>query len=178
MDEGLDTGPVFTRHRIAISDDDDAGTLTTRLGALAAEIVSTDLEPVVSGMFVAEPQDAARVTLAPPIRHEDQNLDFTQSAQSLAWRIRGLAPKPGAHTLLRGKRLKVLAATTCEEPVNGPPGTVVATKRSVWVATGEGTLELLRAQLEGKGAQSAADLVNGRAISNGDHLGNPDTSTR
>jgi methionyl-tRNA formyltransferase len=177
MDEGLDSGPVFTRRRLSIAEDEDAGTLTARLGALAAEVVTEDLEAAVSGGLVAEPQDLAHVTLAPPIRHEDQNLDFDGSAQALAWRIRGLAPKPGAHTTLKGKRLKILAARACAEPVNGPPGTITATKRAIWIATGQGALELLRAQPEGKGAQSAADLINGRVLANGDRVGGADASS-
>ncbi|MGC4070025.1 MAG: methionyl-tRNA formyltransferase [Polyangiaceae bacterium] len=171
MDEGLDTGPVFARRRIAIDEADDTGTLTTRLGELAARVVTEDIEAAVSGRLVAEPQDPTQVTLAPPIRHEDQNLDFNQPAQSLVWRIRGLAPKPGAYATLKGKRIKLLAAKARDESVNGPPGMVTTTKRAIWISTGQGSIELLRAQPEGKGAQNAPDLINGRVLANGDCLG-------
>jgi methionyl-tRNA formyltransferase len=39
------------------------------------------------------------------------------------------------------------------------------------VATGEGSLELVRAQLEGRKEVSGRDLVNGRALTDGVVLG-------
>lgn len=171
IDEGLDSGPVLSRHPISIQSDEDCGTLTQRLGLLAADVLHQDLHRAIRGELRAEPQDAALVTLAPPIRHEDQILCFEQSAQSLECRIRAFAPKPGAFTQVRGKRLKIFAARVASESTDGPPGTISVLKRRVLVATGNGCLELLRLQLEGKAVQGAADLVNGRALVDGDLLG-------
>jgi methionyl-tRNA formyltransferase len=39
------------------------------------------------------------------------------------------------------------------------------------VGTGRGVLEIIHAQVEGKKAQSAIDLHNGRAVLTGDRLG-------
>jgi methionyl-tRNA formyltransferase len=51
------------------------------------------------------------------------------------------------------------------------PGTVIRCERDeIWVATGQGVLELHRAQLEGKKPLTARELVNGRAIAAGDLL--------
>jgi methionyl-tRNA formyltransferase len=171
IDEGLDSGPVLSRHSISIHSGEDCGTLTQRLSILAAEVLRQDLHRAIRGELRPEPQDAALVTLAPPIRHEDQVLGFEQSAESLECRIRAFAPKPGAVTQVRGKRLKIMAARIASESTIGPPGTVSVLKRRVLVATGQGCLELLRLQLEGKAVQSAADLVNGRGLVDGDLLG-------
>lgn len=171
MDEGLDTGPVLSRHAISIDPDEDGGSLTQRLGALAAEVLRQDLYRAVSGELKALPQDASQATLAPPIRHEDQLLDFRQSARALKCKILALAPKPGAVSQIRQRRLKLLAAKTATESTNGPPGTVSIFKRRIVVSTGDGSLELLRLQLEGKAVQAAADLVNGRSLVDGDRLG-------
>jgi methionyl-tRNA formyltransferase len=171
MDEGLDTGPVYTRHELPIQADDDAGSLTVKLGQLSAEVVATDLQAVVGGQISSVPQDSARVTWAPPIKHDDQILDFTLPAAQISGKIRGLSPKPGAFTTLRGRRLKLLQVRRSDEPVSGPPGTVKLSKRSIWIATGEGSLEVLRLQPEGKGVQQPSDVINGRGISDGDHLG-------
>jgi methionyl-tRNA formyltransferase len=171
MDEGLDTGPVFTRHSLKILENDDTGSLTIRLAQLAADVVLSDLARVVDGQLQSVPQDEALTTWAPPLKHEDQSVDFAQTAIQILGKIRGLSPKPGAVTTLRGKRLKLLEGRVSAEPVNGPPGTVTLTKRSICVATGAGAVELLRLQLEGKAVQAAADLINGRAIASGDSLG-------
>src|SRR6185503_5571194 len=49
MDEGLDTGPVFAVHRVPIGEDETAGELAVRLGALAADVVRADVPRVVRG---------------------------------------------------------------------------------------------------------------------------------
>lgn len=177
MDIGLDSGPVYSRHSIALLPDDDAGTLTRRLSLLAAEVLRSDLERAVSGELSAVEQDASLVTLAPPISHEDQILHFDQSAVVLDRRIRALAPKPGAFCHLRSKRLKILGARLVAESANGPHGTVTVDKGRVFVATSAGSLELLRLQLEGRAVQSALDVVNGRGIASGDRLGAPNGQT-
>jgi methionyl-tRNA formyltransferase len=171
MDEGLDTGPIYSRHPIAIEADSDAGALTERLARLAADVVHRDLRAAVAGELPLLPQDATSATFAPPIRHEDQILDFTQSALSIERRIRALSPKPGAYTCVRQRRLKVHAARVVSDSTTGPPGTVMLEKRRILVATGQGSLELKQLQIEGKATQSAADAANGRILLNGDLLG-------
>jgi methionyl-tRNA formyltransferase len=170
MDEGLDTGPVFSRKAIAIGPSEDTGALTQRLSLLAAEVLRHDLQRAVSGELIPAPQDAAAATLAPPIRHEHQILDFHQSARALERQIRAMSPKPGALTQVRQRQLKILSANVVPEPTIGPPGTATVLKRRILLATGDGTLELLRLQLEGKAVQGATDLANGRGIIDGDML--------
>lgn len=171
MDEGMDTGPVYSVQSIPIDGDEDAGTLTERLALLAAEVVETDLSRAVGGELRPIPQDSGLVTYAPPITHADQQLSFERSAAELLRRIRALSPSPGAVTTIREKRLKILSAREATESVSGPAGTVALLKRRILVATSDGTLELLRLQLEGKPVQAAADVVNGRGVLDGDRLG-------
>jgi methionyl-tRNA formyltransferase len=170
MDIGLDSGPVYSQRSIPIRSDETTGSLTERLAQLAADVLRDDLARAVSGELTAMPQDASSITLAPPIRHADQLLDFTGAATALDCRIRALAPKPGAVCLLRNRRLKILASCVANEPTPGPPGSVSVTKGRIFVATAQGSLELLRLQLEGKAVQSARDIVNGRGIADGDRL--------
>jgi methionyl-tRNA formyltransferase len=170
MDEGLDTGPVYTRHEITVDENDDTGTLSEKLAKLAANVVECDLRKVVEGKLTPAAQDSLAVTYAPPLRHEDQWVDFTRSSDKIIGIIKGLSPKPGAFAKLRGRRLKLIQARKCDELVEGPPGTVWLSKRSICVATGDGSLELLRIQPEGKGIQNANDFVNGRGIASGDRF--------
>jgi methionyl-tRNA formyltransferase len=173
MDEGLDTGPVYTERRIPIDGADDAGSLARKLAELAAQVVREDLPRAVDGRLLAVPQDAARATLAPPLTREHGRIDWGHSARRIADQVRGLSPRPGAWTTLGGRTLKVLSARS-GPPGQGAhaPGTVVrADQAGLWIATAGGTLDLLRGQLEGRKAMSAADLLNGRALRLGDALG-------
>lgn len=173
MDEGLDTGPVFSRHALDLSDTETGGSLAERIATLAAHVVRADLAGAVSGKLVAEPQDAALASHAPLIERQHLQVDWGRSAVDIARLVRGMAPKPGAFTLLGGKVLRLHDA----RPLSGPmpvaaaPGTISVLGKRALVATGSGTLELVNAQLEGKKALMAQDLINGRVLVEGLVLG-------
>jgi methionyl-tRNA formyltransferase len=173
MDDGLDTGPVLRVRRITIDPDDDAGRLSERLAELAAVMVREDLGPAVDGTLVPVPQDDSLATLAPPLTREHGRIDWTRPAREIVAQVRGLSPRPGAYTLRAGRALKVLAAAVGEgPPLARGPGTVVRADRGgLWVVAADGVVDVRRAQLEGKRAMDAGDLVNGRALQLGDVLG-------
>jgi len=85
--------------------------------------------------------------------------------------VRAFSPRPGAHTLLHGKPLKVAQARLSTWPALGEPGLVRVVGKQVLVSTVDGTLELCRAQLEGRKELPAIDLSHGRVLKDGDVLG-------
>jgi len=173
MDAGLDTGPVFTERKTPISLDDDAGTLSARLAELAAVVVREDVPRVARGELTSVPQVAERATVAPPLAKEVGRIDWRKPAQEIRNLTRGLHPRPGAFTTIRGKILKMLSVRPSgAAPAGGTPGTVIrADKGGAFVATGDGAIEVLVAQVEGKKPLRGGDLVNGRTLKEGDLLG-------
>jgi methionyl-tRNA formyltransferase len=173
MDVGMDTGPVYTRHRMAIGVDETAGELTTRLGALAAQVVRADLLRVVGGELVAGAQDEASATHAPILTKLDGLIDWKKAASEVHNHIHGMQPWPGAYTRIRGKTLKILRAhVRSEQALHVPPGRVlVADSGGLVVACGTGSIEVLSLQLEGRKALSAREFVAGRGLVAGDEVG-------
>jgi len=164
MDAGMDTGPVLSRHPLAIGDDETAGELAGRLGELAAEVLRVDLPRALRGELVPEPQDESLASNAPPLSREQGRIDFTQPAASIKNLVRGLAPRPGAFTSVGGKALRVSAVRVSRRDRAGAPGTVHVEDGAPWVTTGNGSLELTSVQLEGRRLVSGKDLVNGRVL--------------
>ena len=176
MDEGMDTGPVFSTRSIPIGDSETAGQLAERLAELAARCVREDLPRVLSGKLSAAPQDDTRATMAPLIKREHTVIDWTRSPLEVKNLVRGMAPKPGAFSGVRGKKLKVLVSEPAPggEALDGRPGEVVrAEGGDLWVCAGGGCAAILEAQLEGKRALGSRDLINGRALRVGDLLEAP-----
>lgn len=172
MDEGMDTGPVFTQHVIPIGPDMTADELSVELGQLAADVVRRDLLRAVAGEIRAEPQDGTMATTAPILQKEDGRIDWTRDMRAVHDHVRAMTSWPGAFTHAGGKLFKVLATRRGSEVTSGAPGTVVvADKHGLEVACGRGTLRILRGQLEGKKALNAQELVSGRAVSPGMALG-------
>ena len=172
MDAGLDTGPVFIERALPIGPHETAGELAERLAELAAVVVREDLPRAVAGELRALPQDASLASHAPPIEREHARLDWSAPAVTIDRLIRAMSPRPGAHTSVRGKMLKIVAARVRPGASELPPGSVAISETGeLTVATGEGALAVLRAQLEGRKALDAVDLINGRALKTGDTLG-------
>lgn len=171
VDEGLDSGPMFSHHELSIGPDETAGELAERLAELAAHVVESDLQSVVDGKLTAAPQDEAQVTLAPPLERANGRIDWTRSCDDVHNLVRGLAPRPGAYTTLAGKSLKITVTRRASAAPSLRPGEVRVERPRVLVGTGRGAIELVRAQLEGKRELDALSLVNGRALNDGDMLG-------
>ncbi|APR78825.1 Methionyl-tRNA formyltransferase [Minicystis rosea] len=173
MDEGMDTGAVFTIHRIPIGPETTADELGVDLGKLAADVVRADLVRVVEGAVTATPQDHASATMAPILEKDHGRIAWDRPAHAVHDHVRGMTSWPGAFTTAQGKTLKVLESRTgAETGSSAPPGTVVAAgKQGIEVACGAGTLRILKAQAEGRKPLGAAELVGGRTIVAGMVLG-------
>ncbi len=168
MEEGLDTGPVYTARRVPIAPLETGGELCERLARLCAQMVRDDLPDALQGRLVPTPQDDALATYAPPITHDHCAVNFDTPAHDIANHIRALSPKPGVRAWLRGKCFKLVSARVVADTVQGPPGRVtIDSGARILVATGAGTLELLYGQPEGRKVCASRDLINGRAIQDG-----------
>lgn len=168
MEATLDTGPSFLVAREPIRPDDTVATLEPRLAALGAPLLIETLDRLEAGTVTAAPQGDEGVTYAAPVTKEMGYLDpLTEGASALEYRIRGLAPRPGAFLVVGGKMLKVLEARA--ESSDTAPGTVAAVRKDgLLVGTIEGGLLLTRVQPENKAPMAAADFARGARLSPGD----------
>jgi methionyl-tRNA formyltransferase len=168
MDEGMDTGPVLCTRTIDIGENETAGELYVRLGELGANIVRRDLARAVDGELEAVAQHHEQATMAPMLQKADGRVDWEAPATKVHNLVRGMTPWPGAHTTLDGKRFKVLQTRLSEAETTAVPGTIVALGKDAFtVACGQGAVNVLRGQLEGRKALDAAQLAAGRAIATG-----------
>jgi methionyl-tRNA formyltransferase len=101
----LDAGPIAAQQAFAIGPEDDFGTVSTRAGELAAELL---------GQALPEPrlreQPSEGVTYAEKIRPADRELDWSRPAQELANRVRALSPHIGARAELHGRPVTIWRA--------------------------------------------------------------------
>jgi methionyl-tRNA formyltransferase len=170
MDAGLDTGPVFSFHRAAIGDDDDAQSLHDRLAALGAEAVVATLADIAAGRARAVPQPEAGATYAKKISKEDGELDWARPCAEIDRTIRALRPAPGARTLLRGEVIKVWRAQCLAR--GGTPGEVLDTSaEGIAIGCGEGALLVTELQRPGGTRLAAAEFMRGFPLSRGERLG-------
>lgn len=173
MAEGMDTGDMLLTETVAIAPDDNFEDVHDKLGEAGARVLLRTLDAAKRGELHPIPQNDADATYAAKIEKAECLVDWTWDAARLHDKIRGLSPFPLAYTTLPGgKLLKIVRAHPEEADASAPAGTVIAAdKGGIRVACGRGVLVIETATPEGKKAQSAADLVNGRQIAVGDKLG-------
>ena len=165
MDEGLDTGPVYSIRTLSIAPGETAGVLSERIAELCATVIREDLPCALQGTITAVAQDESVATYAPPITREHCTVDWNSSATLIESQVRGLAPRPGARTWLDGRCFRLLNARAVPDDAAASPGSVRFDGACrVLISTGMGALELLDGQVEGRRVCNARDLVNGRAI--------------
>lgn len=165
----VDTGDIILARRAPILPEDDAGTLHDRLARLGAEVVVETVRHLEAGTVDARPQDETRATYAPKIFQEDARIPWQRPAEAVYNHIRGLAPYPGAWTLHDDTLLKVYRARIGRGA--GEPGEVIeAQDDRLTVACGEGALDLLEVQREGRQRVSAEAFLRGYDLRPGDRL--------
>ena len=173
MDATLDTGDMLLAGAIPIAPDDTSGTLIPKLADLGARLLIETLEGLANGSLPRRPQNHAEATLAPALTPEDGMIRWREAAHTTQCRIRGVNPKPGAFAQIKGKRVKIWAASE-SEALNGSaaPGTLLALSKSpigVVVACGNGTaLRLEEVQPDSGKRMSALDWARGQRLAPGD----------
>lgn len=162
VDEGLDTGPVVAMEPTAVRPGETAGELTTRLAALGASMLAAYLPAFVAGEITPRAQPAEGATAAARVRVEEAFIDPVRHRREAVLRaVRAFDPKPGAWTVLDGKRLKLWRARAVEASEPGP-GVAAELGGAILLGTADGPVELVEVQPAGRGRMEAAAWMRGR----------------
>lgn len=169
LDAGMDSGPVLARREVEIDPDDNSATLLEKCANSGCGLLLRYLCGEASDGWELTPQPDEGVSYAPKIDKSEAEIDWTASARKIFNKIRALYPAPVAYTIVKGKRLKILAARPLEG--QGQPGVVVCVENDFpIIGTGGGLLLLERVQPEGKSAQGAPDWLRGARLSPGERI--------
>lgn len=173
MDAGMDTGPVLAQTQVAISRLDTTGSLTAKLSLVAAHLLQEVLPRWASGEIIPRSQEEAEASYTSPLAKTDGEINWHLPALDIWRRVRAFQPWPECFTSWQGKQLKIIEAVPLPAKETLQIGQVVALNQegapstgsgqaAFGVNTGDSVLGILRVQLEGKRAMSAADFLRGQ----------------
>ena len=172
LNHEIDKGAILCQQRVAIDEDDDAGTLHDKLMNAGTDLVIETIERIASGAIAPVDQQAIEpqvVRDAPKIFKETCRSDWSASCDTVRNLVRGLSPYPAAWSELHkegaspiGVKIFRVHAETCPADRLPAPGTLVTDGRTFMkVACADGYLFLDELQLAGKKRLAVADLLRG-----------------
>ena len=169
MNEGLDTGDILYQERITLSEDETSGSLFDKLAQMGGPALLHVLDLIEEGTLQPVPQGESPTDYARMLVKEDGIIDFTKTAEENECFIRGMFPWPSAQATFRGKSVRIYKAEAVEDHSDARPGTVSSvTKHGFTIRCGEGALNILSLQPEGKKEMSADAFLRGYRVEAGE----------
>jgi methionyl-tRNA formyltransferase len=160
----LDAGGVFGQISEPIGAHTTSGQLLETLSQSGAELLVRVVAALADGTAEAVEQ-TGDVTLAPKLTIDDARVDWTQPADVVYNRVRGVTPEPGAFTTVDGARFKLLEVAPVYDGLALPAGMICERDKKVLVGTGSEPLELRSVQPAGKTVMTASDWWRGISVS-------------
>ena len=166
MDIGMDTGAVYKKVVMPITETTTVGEMHDQMAEQGAEALIPVLKDVCAGTAEAVPQDPDKATYADKISRETGLIDWHQPADKVLRRINGTDPWPGAWCQYQTKKMKCFAPKILDQAASSRPGTVVSadSETGLIVASADQLVEIQEIQMPGKRRMKAKDYLRGNAI--------------
>jgi methionyl-tRNA formyltransferase len=154
--EQLDAGDILSSATTQISQTDTTATLRTRLGEMANPLL---IDVLTHGVSDTKPQ-SGDILVAAKITQLDLEIDWSKPAVVVDRQVR----VGGAFTFFNDKRFKIHSLKVAAEIFISESGNMVVVNDRILVACGQGVVELVEVQPEGKPRISAQDWKKGARL--------------
>lgn len=169
----IDTGAIGLQQSMEIGPNETAGELHDRMKVAGAELLVRTMQLLTEGKLELIPQEKminGPLKEAPKLNSEFCRINPGKPAREVHNHIRGLSPFPGAYTFIQisGQefQLKLLSTRLTNVQVEGAAGTWYRQKEKLYIMCGDGLLEVLELQQQGKKRMPADAFLRGsRAFS-------------
>lgn len=157
MVKQLDAGDVIAVSKLPLPEEMTFGELEANLLELAKLLLVDVIQKYEQGVPNAQPQDHDQASYAAKISMEEGEIHWNRKAFEIHNLIRAYSPRPGAWARLQnGKRVKILRSKLV--PGHGQVGQLQA---NGVIFCGEGAIQLIEVQPEGKKVMPVADWLRG-----------------
>ena len=177
INEKIDQGDILLQKEIMIKNEDDFGSLYTKLSEVGAELVVKTVEGIFNNSLKPIKQNFIDdLKLAPKLNSENTRINWSRSTSDIIGKIKGLSPKPGAWTMIKNGenrfRLKILKAVKKKEPLlkNNLNGKIVINNGELHIYNEDGAINCSVIQLENKREMTSKELLNGLRFDENSHV--------
>ena len=172
----MDAGDILGTRSLPLTGRETAGSLSTILAGLGAELLPAILKDLEQGRVRPVAQDESRASYCRLVSKEDGRIDWSAEAESIERMIRAYDPWPRAFTTFEGQRLNLLAGGVYPESADTAGkkrGLVLAAdnRYGILVNTGAGVLYISSLQLQARKPLDWRSFLNGQQDFIGAQLG-------
>jgi methionyl-tRNA formyltransferase len=160
----IDTGSIIFQEKIQILEEDELGTVYEKLMTLGSQLVLKTVEAISADQVQPSVQDESKaVHHAPKLFKETCQVDWNETAVKIHNLVRGLSPYPAAWTTWEGKTCKLFKTAVKPGRIAQKSAGEYETDGKTYLRfqTGDGILEVLELQLEGKKRMKIDELLRG-----------------
>jgi len=168
LDEGMDTGPIYSVKKFALDSDITSDELFIELADVGVEAVMEALAAIASGTKPT-PQNGEGATRAYKLQKSEGEIDWHASAEEISRKVRAFTSNPGAWTTFRGLTMKIDTVSINETKLE--PGLIVQEGKKVNVGTGTTSLTIGFCTPAGKQRMDSASWSNGARLTTGEKFG-------
>jgi methionyl-tRNA formyltransferase len=159
----VDTGDILLQSRLPIGRDETFEELYNRMAAGGGDLLIKTIDLIESGRYETQRQDNSLATPAPKLTPELGNIDWTKSSQDVHNLVRGLSPRPGAYSYIKGRKIIFVQTRVADSSHNRTAGeiTMADPQKGLLIACGNGALEAIKLRPESSKTITGAEYVRG-----------------
>ena len=164
LQQEIDTGNILLSEKIAIGENDNAGTVHDKLKHVGAALLVKTITLLAQNKLTEIPQQqtAEEIKHAPKLFTETGNIDWNKNVEEIYNLIRGLSPYPAAYTKLHNKSLRIFAGEKLLDKPDIAPGTFKTDEKNFLQFAGtNGYINVTTLQLEGKKKMEIKEFLRG-----------------
>ena len=170
IDDKIDTGEMILSDEIAISSDENYGSLHDKLMVLGSRSVVKTLRLIeVGNVKTTIQKDNTDIKTAYKLDKENCKIDWTKSTFEIYNLIRGLSPYPSSWCFFKDKdqewSVKIYDSKISIERHDFEIGKIIATKKELKIAVFDGFVCILSLQFPGKKRMTTSEMLNGISFS-------------
>jgi len=171
VNEIVDAGDIVLQRSVPIDYFDDFFLLQEKLAKIGISLLIESLGKIINKNYTLIPQDDKKASFTSKFKKEDGRISWKSSAKEIRDLIRATLGWPSAYTYYKGIMIKILEADIIEEKAPDLAATIVRVdKRGIYVATGDGILQVKKLQPQGKREMDSWAFACGHNIKEGNRF--------
>ena len=161
LSEGLDEGPILEYFKMAIEDDDTAGTLAAKMAKVSSNKILQTIDNIALNNFKIIEQDHSKASYADKLLKKESCIEWNKKAVDIKNMINGYSPNPCAYTTYKKERINVYRAKLSSTISEGAGKIMEFSRDKLLIGAEDFSVEILELSKPGKRKMSIGDFYNG-----------------